>query len=80
MMDQQSVFKDNLPEVTVSELSNQIKQTVETAFDYVRVRGEISRPTIATSGHLYLTLKDDKAVLDGICFKGAEAAYSNIKF
>ena len=71
MMDQQSVFKDNLPEVTVSELSNQIKQTVETAFDYVRVRGEISRPTIATSGHLYLTLKDDKAVLDGICFKGA---------
>ena len=61
---------DNLPEVTVSELSNQVKRTVETAFDRVRVRGEISRPSRAASGHIYLTLKDDKAVLDGVCWRG----------
>ena len=30
----------------------------------VRVRGEVSRPTRAGSGHIYLNLKDDQAVLD----------------
>ncbi len=62
---------DNLPELSVSELSNQVKRTVETSFDRVRVRGEISRPSFAASGHVYLTLKDDKAVLDGVVWRGA---------
>jgi exodeoxyribonuclease VII large subunit len=70
MQDKQNQLTDNLPEITVSELSNQVKFTVETAFDRVRVRGEISRPTKAASGHLYLTLKDEKSVLDGVCWKG----------
>jgi exodeoxyribonuclease VII large subunit len=61
---------DNLPELSVSELSNQVKRTVETSFDRVRVRGEISRPSFAASGHVYLTLKDDKAVLDGVVWRG----------
>ena len=59
MQDKQNQFTDNLPEITVSELSNQVNFTVETTFDRVRVRGEISRPTKAASGHLYLTLKDE---------------------
>ena len=70
MQDKQNQLTDNLPEITVSELSNQVKFTVETAFDRVRVRGEISRPTKAASGHLYLTLKDEKSVLDGVCWRG----------
>lgn len=70
MQDRANELLDNLPEVTVSELSNQVKRTVETAFDRVRVRGEISRPNRAASGHIYLTLKDDKAVLDGVCWRG----------
>ena len=49
MQDKQNQLTDNLPEITVSELSNQVKFTVETAFDRVRVRGEISRPTKAAS-------------------------------
>jgi exodeoxyribonuclease VII large subunit len=61
---------DNLPELSVSELSNQVKRTVETSFDRVRVRGEVSRPSFAASGHIYLTLKDDKAVLDGVVWRG----------
>jgi exodeoxyribonuclease VII large subunit len=61
---------DNLPELSVSELSNQVKRTVETSFDRVRVRGEVSRPSFAASGHVYLTLKDDKAVLDGVVWRG----------
>ena len=61
-MDNRSIdFTDNLPELTVSELSNQVKFTVESNFQRVRVKGEISRPTRASSGHLYLTLKDENA-------------------
>lgn len=53
-----------------------VKRTVETSFDFVRVRGEISRPTYARSGHLYFTLKDEKAVLDVVCWKGQVAKLS----
>ena len=66
----------NLPEYSVSEISQQLKRTVESAFERVRVRGEISRPTRAASGHIYLTLKDDKAVIDGICWRGNAARLS----
>ena len=70
-MDNRSIdFTDNLPELTVSELSNQVKFTVESNFQRVKVRGEISRPMRASSGHLYLTLKDENSVLDGICWRG----------
>jgi len=58
------------PELSVSELSNKLKRVVEDEFSFVRVRGEISRVTIARSGHLYTTLKDDQANLDAICWKG----------
>lgn len=60
----------NLPELTVSELSNKLKRTVEDAFGLVRVRGEISGFKRAASGHLYLTLKDAEANLDAVCWKG----------
>ena len=70
MEDKLDQLNDNLPEISVSELSNQVKFTVETAFGRVRVRGEISRPKKAASGHLYFTLKDDRSVIDGVCWKG----------
>jgi exodeoxyribonuclease VII large subunit len=62
---------DNLPELTVSELANALKRTVEDRFGLVRVRGEISGLKIAASGHAYLALKDDAAVLDGVMWKGS---------
>jgi len=43
---------------------------VEKEFGYVRVRGEVSGYKRAASGHVYLTLKDDKSVLDGVMWKG----------
>ena len=61
---------DNAPEFSVSELASAIKRTVEDAFGYVRVRGEISGLKVAASGHVYLCLKDDKAVIDGVMWKG----------
>ena len=60
----------NAPEYTVSELSSALKRTLEDAFGRVRVRGEITRMYRASSGHAYITLKDEKAVLEGVCFRG----------
>ncbi len=51
-----------------------LKRTVEDAFGFVRVRGEISGWKRAASGHCYLCLKDDKAVLDGVMWKATAAA------
>ena len=61
------------PEYSVSELSHKLKRIVEDEFSFVRVRGEISKVTIAKSGHLYTTLKDDASVLDAVCWKGTVA-------
>ena len=64
----------NTPEYTVSELGNALKRTVEDTYGYVRVRGEISGFKRAASGHLYLSLKDAGAVIDGVMWKGGAAA------
>ncbi|MDK2759541.1 MAG: exodeoxyribonuclease VII large subunit, partial [Blastomonas fulva] len=61
---------DNAPPLSVSEISNLIKRTVEDRFGHVRIRGEISGFKRAASGHCYLALKDDKALIDGIIWKG----------
>jgi exodeoxyribonuclease VII large subunit len=60
----------NTPEFSVSEIAHALKRTVEDAFGHVRVRGEISGLKVAASGHVYLCLKDDAAVLDGVMWKG----------
>ncbi|WP_421785726.1 exodeoxyribonuclease VII large subunit [Hyphobacterium sp.] len=62
--------ESNTPEFSVSELAHSLKRTVEDAYGHVRVRGELGRVTIARSGHAYLDLKDDKAVIDGVMWKG----------
>jgi exodeoxyribonuclease VII large subunit len=62
---------NNVVEWTVSELSAALKKTVEDAYGYVRVRGEVSGFKGASpSGHIYFRLKDDKAVLEGVIWKG----------
>jgi len=60
----------NVPVFSVGEISLAVKQTVEGAFHRVQVRGEISGFKRAASGHLYFALKDEDAVLDGICWRG----------
>jgi exodeoxyribonuclease VII large subunit len=64
----------NIPELSVSELAGALKRTVEDRFGFVRVRGEISGLKVASSGHVYLALKDDAAVLDGVMWKGTASA------
>ena len=59
-------FAHNQPEYSVSEISSALKRTVEDTFGHVRIRGELSKVSInERSGHGYMDLKDDKAVLHG---------------
>ena len=60
----------NAYEFSVSELAMSLKRMVEDRFGHVRVRGELGRVTIAKSGHCYLDIKDDKAVINSIIWKG----------
>src|SRR5437899_3048755 len=59
----------NLPEYSVSELSQALKRSVEENFSHVRVRGEISGYKRHSSGHCYFALKDAEAVLDAVCWR-----------
>lgn len=59
--------------VTVSALNNYIKRVMENN-SYLKdicVKGEISNLKMHTSGHIYMTLKDEGAVIKAVMFKGA---------
>jgi exodeoxyribonuclease VII large subunit len=60
----------NVPELSVSELANALKRTVEDRFGHVRVRGEITNYRGPhSSGHVYFSLKDQNARLDAVIWK-----------
>jgi exodeoxyribonuclease VII large subunit len=64
----------NIPEWTVSELAAALKRTVEDAYPYVRVRGEISGfRGPHSSGHAYFALKDEGARIDAVVWRTAYA-------
>jgi exodeoxyribonuclease VII large subunit len=68
----QSAPATNAPELSVSELANALKRTVEDRFGHVRVRGEISNYRGPhSSGHCYFCLKDQSARLDAVIWKSA---------
>jgi exodeoxyribonuclease VII large subunit len=64
---------DNAGALSVSEISALLKRHVESGFSHVRIRGEISGFKRAASGHLYMSLKDENARIDGIMWKGSSA-------
>src|SRR6202050_257653 len=59
----------NWPELTVSELSTQLKRTIEDAYGYVRVRGELGKVSYHGNGHVYFDLKDDRACVAGVIWR-----------
>ena len=64
----------NVVEWTVSELSAAVKRSIEDAYGFVRVRGEISGFRGAhSSGHCYFSLKDESAKIEAVIWKGAFA-------
>ncbi|WPX97014.1 exodeoxyribonuclease VII large subunit [Candidatus Bandiella euplotis] len=54
---------------TVTEISLVLKQFIETSFKNIVVKGEVSGIKMASSGHLYFSLKDENAVLNAICWR-----------
>ena len=68
----------NIPEWTVSELSAALKKTVEDAYGFVRVRGEITGYRGPhSSGHAYFALKDEGAKIDAVIWR---TAFGRIRF
>ncbi|RAK58894.1 exodeoxyribonuclease VII large subunit [Phenylobacterium hankyongense] len=55
---------------SVSELAFALKRTLEDAYGFVRLRGELSKVTHHSNGHVYLTIKDERAAIDGVVWKG----------
>jgi len=61
---------------SVSEISFEIKKCVETNFNRIRVKGEIFGGKRADSGHWYLSLKDENALLSAVIWKGMASRLS----
>jgi exodeoxyribonuclease VII large subunit len=57
------------PALSVSELTAELRLLVEDAFSTVVVEGEISNFKVWSSGHLYFTLKDDRAQIRAVMFR-----------
>ena len=62
-------MSENIPQFSVAEFSKAIKLTIENAFGYVKINGEITGFKRASSGHLYFNLKEENAVLTAVCFR-----------
>ena len=55
--------------LTVSELTDRLKDLLETAFSQVWISGEVSNLAVPRSGHYYLTLKDARAQIRAVMFR-----------
>ena len=60
----------NATPYSVSELAFALKRTIEDAYGFVRLRGELSKVTFHGNGHVYLDLKDERASISGVIWKG----------
>lgn len=59
-----------IPALTVSQATNAIKSCLEATFPALWIQGEISNCKIQSSGHLYFSLKDSKAQISAVMFRG----------
>ena len=62
-------LKDNIPEYSVSEFNSIIKETLSTAFNPIKIRGEISNLKKHYSGHIYFNLKDENSIINAVCWR-----------
>lgn len=54
---------------TVSEISEALRQNLETVFQSVNIVGEIANFKIHSSGHIYFTLRDEKSLINSVLFR-----------
>jgi exodeoxyribonuclease VII large subunit len=67
---------NNIPEYTVSQLNKSIKDLLEENYSYLKLVGEVGSITIASSGHVYFSIKENDEVISCICWKGS---YENLQ-
>ena len=67
--------KDN--SLTVTQLTNLIKNMLENSFQNILLKGEISNFKPSSAGHLYFSLKDADAQISAVMFRGSA---SNLTF
>lgn len=60
---------------SVSDAAGLLKTVVETAFPTIKIRGELSQITKATSGHIYMTIKDSGAAISVIVWRGTPLSF-----
>lgn len=60
---------------SVTDASALLKGVVETAFPRIKIRGELSQITRATSGHMYMTIKDAGAAISVIIWRGTPVPF-----
>ena len=65
-----AALDSNARPYSVSELAFALKRTIEDAYGFVRLRGELSKVTFHGNGHVYLDLKDERASISGVIWKG----------
>lgn len=61
---------------SVSDASALLKNVVETAFPVIKIRGELSQITRASSGHTYMTIKDAGAAMSVIIWRGTPVKFA----
>lgn len=57
--------------LSVSDITNLIKEMLETSLKSVTIEGEISNFKPSASGHVYFTLKDNDAQISAVIFKSS---------
>ncbi len=60
---------------SVTDAATLLKGVVETAFPRIKIRGELSQITRASSGHMYMTVKDAGAAISAIVWRGTPIAF-----
>ncbi len=61
---------EEVPVYSISDINKFIRNTLETKFSFIWLKGEISNFKAHTSGHFYFSLKDEKAQISAVMFKG----------
>lgn len=75
MMQKPEAFVNGDTIFSVSDASALLKGVVETAFPRIKIRGELSQITRATSGHMYMTIKDSGAAISVIIWRGTPVPF-----
>ncbi|AAV87116.1 exodeoxyribonuclease large subunit [Anaplasma marginale str. St. Maries] len=69
-MSLRSCSTEMIPEFTVTEITDLVRQVMHDTFYCIKIRGEISGLSRPSSGHVYLSLKDDNSVISAVCWNG----------